>query len=75
VLGVGNPRNAREAAALGPRAQAADGQAFAANVMPIGDSLRPSGTRDLRDLAAALNDRCVRIARGGRWHVSNVKTL
>ena len=30
---------------------------------------------DLRGLAMALNDRGIRIARGGRWHVSNVRNL
>jgi hypothetical protein len=31
--------------------------------------------RDLRGLAAALNARGVRTARGGRWHVSSVKNI
>ena len=43
--------------------------------MPIIDSLRSAGVRDLRGLAHALNIRGVRTARGGRWHVSNVKNL
>ena len=49
--------------------------AFAANVLPIIETLRNSGVRDLRGIAAALNNRGVRTARGGRWHVSNVKNL
>jgi hypothetical protein len=44
-------------------------------VMPIIDTIRVAGVRDLRGIAAALNGRCVRTARGGRWHVSNVKNL
>jgi DNA invertase Pin-like site-specific DNA recombinase len=72
---LGNPRNAREAAALGRQVQVADAHAFAANVLPIVESLRASGIRDLRGLASALNDRGVRTARGARWHVSNVKNL
>jgi len=72
---LGNPRNALEAAAVGRRVQVADADAFAANVLPIVESLRASGIRDLRGLAAALNDRGVRTARGARWHVSNVKNL
>jgi len=43
--------------------------------MPIVGSLRASGIRDLRGIADALNTRGVRAARGGRWHVSNVKNL
>ena len=72
---LGNPRNAGEAAALGRKRQADDAAAFAANTLPIIESLRASGVRDLRGLAAALNSRGVRTARGGRWHVSNVKNL
>jgi DNA invertase Pin-like site-specific DNA recombinase len=66
---LGNQTNIQEAGALGRRA------AFAANVMPIIGSLQASGVRDLRGLAAALDNRGVRTARGGRWHVSNVRNL
>ena len=72
---LGNPTNAPEAAAAGRRVLIADADAFAANVLPIIDSLRAAGVRDLRGLAAALNQRGVRTARGGRWHVSNVKNV
>ncbi len=72
---LGNRSNASEAAALGRKVQTTDAEAFAANVLPIVESLRASGIRDLRGLAAALNGRGVRTARGGRWHVSNVKNL
>ena len=68
-------RLAAEAAALGRQVQSADAVAFAANVLPIIESLRASGVRDLRSLAAALNNRGVRTARGRQWHVSNVKNL
>ena len=72
---LGNRSNAAEAAALGRKVQVEEAAAFAANVLPIIESLRASGVRDLRGLAAALNNRGVRTARGGRWHVSNVKNL
>jgi len=72
---LGNRRNAPEAAALGRRSLAADADAFAANVRPIVESLRAGGLTDLRGLAFALNSRGVRTARGGRWHVSNVKNV
>jgi hypothetical protein len=48
---------------------------FAANTLPIVDSIRATGVTDLRGIAAALNARGVRTARGGQWHVSNVKNL
>ena len=72
---LGNRRNAREAAAIGRRVLIEDADAFAANVLPIVESLRVSGVTDLRGLALALNSRGVRTARGGRWHVSNVKNV
>jgi len=72
---LGNRSNAAEAAALGRKVQTAEAEAFAANVLPIIEALRASGIRDLRGLASALNSRGVRTARGGRWHVSNVKNL
>ena len=72
---LGNRSNAAEAAALGRKVQTEEADAFAANVLPIIEALRTSGVRDLRGLAAALNSRGVRTARGGRWHVSNVKNI
>ncbi len=72
---LGNRRNAGEAAAAGHRALTEEADAFAANVLPIINSLRSTGVTDLRGLASALNDRGVRTARGGRWHVSNVRNL
>jgi hypothetical protein len=52
---LGNLRNASEAAAAGRRVLSQDADAFAANVLPIIDSLRSAGIVDLRGLAAALN--------------------
>jgi DNA invertase Pin-like site-specific DNA recombinase len=72
---AGHRSNPAEAAALGRRVQVEEAATFAANVLPIIRALRASGIRDLRGLAAALNNRGVRTARGGRWHVSNVKNL
>ena len=72
---LGNRRNAADAAARGREVQKAEAASFAANVLPIIEALRASGVRDLRGLAAALNNRGVRTARGGRWHVSNVKNV
>jgi DNA invertase Pin-like site-specific DNA recombinase len=59
---------------LGNRSNAARA-AFAANVMPVIDALRTAGIADLRSLAGALNNRGIRTARSGRWHVSNVKNV
>ena len=72
---LGNRRNASDAAALGRKAQTDNAALFAANTLPIINAVRASGITDLRGIAAALNARGVRTARGGRWHVSNVKNL
>jgi hypothetical protein len=63
----GNRSNAAEPAALGRKVQVEESVAFANNVLPIIEALRASGVRDLRGLAAALNNRGVRTARGGSW--------
>jgi hypothetical protein len=39
---LGNPSNVREAAALGRQVQAADAEAFAANVLPIESLAQPA---------------------------------
>jgi hypothetical protein len=67
--------NAAQAAAKGHQVLSEEADAFASNVMPIVNSLRAAGITDLRSLARALNNRGVRTARGGRWHVSNVKNV
>ena len=72
---LGNRRNAARAAAAGHKALIAEADAFAANVLPIITALKATGLTDLRSLARALNDRGVHTARGGRWHVSNVRNL
>src|SRR5688572_30681277 len=72
---LGNPRNGAQALADGRRVLTADAAAFAANVLPIIHSLQSAGVRNLRGLADALNQRGVRTARGGRWHVSNVRNV
>jgi DNA invertase Pin-like site-specific DNA recombinase len=72
---LGNPRNASDAAAAGRRAQIAAAEAFATTVLPIVTSLQKAGVTSYRGIAAALNGRGVRAARGGRWQVSNVRNL
>ncbi len=72
---LGNRSNPAEAAALGSKVLSEEADTFAANVLPIVTSLRAAGVTDLRGLAGALNNRGVRTARGGRWHVSNVRNL
>jgi DNA invertase Pin-like site-specific DNA recombinase len=72
---LGNPRNLGEAGTLGRRTQASEAERFAANVLPIVAEIRACGVTGLEGIAAALNGRGVRTARGGRWHVSTVRNL
>ena len=72
---LGNPRNLNEAGALGRRTLASEADRLAANVLPIVQELRAAGLKALGSIAAALNSRGVRTARGGRWHVSTVRNL
>jgi hypothetical protein len=54
---------------------AAEAGAFAAIIWPVIEAIRSCGVTGLRGLASALNAGGVRTARGGHWHVSNVKKL
>ena len=71
---LGKPVNGLEAAEYGRRTQAAEADRFAANVLPIITALKSAGVTNLRGLAAALDARGIPTARGGKWHVSNVRT-
>jgi DNA invertase Pin-like site-specific DNA recombinase len=72
---LGNSRNAVHAAAAGRRAQSQSAAEFAATVLPMIASLQKAGATSYRGIAAALNARGVRTARGGHWQVSNVRNL
>ena len=72
---LGNPRNMPEAAAKGREAQRAGADQFAANVLPVIESIKAAGATSLDALAKALNARGIRTARGGRWHSTTVRNL
>jgi hypothetical protein len=72
---LGNLVNATEAAALGRQIQVAEADRFAANMLPVIAALQAAGITDLRGLPAALNARGIPTARGGKWHVSNVRNI
>jgi DNA invertase Pin-like site-specific DNA recombinase len=71
---LGNPR-AAETVGMAHAANRAAADHFAANVLPIVREIQASGLTTLRDIAAALNARGVRTARGGAWHSSTVHNL
>jgi DNA invertase Pin-like site-specific DNA recombinase len=70
---LGNPTNLAEAGAKGAASQRAEADAFAAKVAPIVKMIQGEGATTLRTIAAALNERGVRTARGGAWHDSTVR--
>ena len=71
---LGNPR-AADAAVKGRAAQVASADHFAANVLPIIASIRASGISTHAAIAAALNNRGIRTARGGTWHATTIRRL
>jgi DNA invertase Pin-like site-specific DNA recombinase len=72
---LGNRTNLPEASAKGNVANRAAADAFAANVLPIVLQMQANGVTNHRSIAAALNDRGIRTARGGAWHNSTVRNL
>lgn len=72
---LGNRTNLREAGALGRDSLRAEADRFAANVLPVIMEIQKLGTRGYGPIAAALNGRGIRTARGGRWHVSTVRNV
>jgi DNA invertase Pin-like site-specific DNA recombinase len=72
---LGNQTNSAAAAAKGRAVSINEADRFAQTVLPIIASIRSSGIISLRGMAAALNNRGVRTARGGQWQVSNVRNL
>jgi DNA invertase Pin-like site-specific DNA recombinase len=63
---LGNPGIA-EAAKLGRAALKANARRFAANIRPIIEEIMRAGVTSHNAIAAKLNERNVRTARGGEW--------
>lgn len=75
VVKLGNRTNLAEAAAKGNEANRAAADSFAANVLPVVRQIQAAGATTPRAIAAALNARGIRTARGGAWHDSTVRNL
>jgi DNA invertase Pin-like site-specific DNA recombinase len=71
---LGNPR-AAEAAIKAHAANRAAADQFAGNVLPVVREIQAAGITSLGGIAAALNARGIRTARGGTWHSSTVRNL
>src|SRR2546430_16786118 len=63
---LGNPQPAK-AAQRGTAAVKANARQFAANVLPIIEEIERAGITSHNAIAAKLNERNVRTARGGKW--------
>ncbi len=72
---LGNRVNLAEAQAIGAAAVSAEARRFAENVLPVIRRVQAGGTTSLRGIAAVLNARGVRSARGGRWAATQVGTV
>lgn len=72
---LGNRTNLAEAQARGAAATAEAARRFAQNVAPVIREVQASGVASLRGVAAALNARGVRTARGGRWAAEQVAAV
>ena len=72
---LGNPTNLAEAGILGAARTAEGARHFAENVAPVIRQVQASGVASLRGIAAVLNARGVRTARGGRWAAMQVSAV
>ncbi|QXQ08246.1 recombinase family protein [Sphingosinicellaceae bacterium] len=72
---LGNRTNLADAQRLGAASLVATANTFAANVLPIIRDVQSAGVRSLRGVAAALNSRGVKTARGGDWNAVTVARI
>lgn len=72
---LGNRTNLAEATAKGNEANRLAADRFAATVLPIVEKIRASGIIGVSAIAAELNERGVRTARGGEWYASTVRNV
>jgi DNA invertase Pin-like site-specific DNA recombinase len=63
---LGNP-NIAEAAQRGADAQSEAADQFAANILPVIHKIQANGITSANAIAAKLNERGIKTARGGRW--------
>jgi hypothetical protein len=71
---LGGP-NLAQAQAAGAASNNVNADKFAANVIPIIRQAQAAGAISLRAIAAVLNARGVRTARGGIWAATQVRDI
>ena len=72
---LGNRTNLSEASTKGAAMNKVGADAFAANVLPIIETIKRQGATTLAAIAAELNARNVQTARGGRWEAMQVSRI
>lgn len=72
---LGNRTNLAEAQAKGAATNISKADSFATSVLPIVEKIKAGGTTSLSGIAAELNARNIRTARGGEWMPQTVKNL
>jgi DNA invertase Pin-like site-specific DNA recombinase len=72
---LGNPANLNRAGLAGRMVQVRAADEFAARLLPSLVAVRKAGASTLAEIAAALNERGVSSASGGKWHRSAVRNL
>ena len=72
---LGNPTNLANAGIKGAARTAERALCFAENIAPLIYQVQASGIVSLRGIAAALNARGIRTARGGRWAATQVGAI
>src|SRR4051812_7526276 len=72
---LGNPTNIAEAGRIGRLSLRIEADRFAANMLPIIRSIQTAEPAGMVSIAKRLNERGVRTARGGQWHVSSVANV
>ena len=72
---LGNPHNLTLAGSIGRASLCQAADRFAESLTPIVEAIRSEGANTLRSMAAELNRRGVKSARGGRWYPSAVANL
>lgn len=70
---LGNP-NPFPASLLGRKKNKAEADKFAETVRPLVNTLKMQGL-SLRDIAAEMNSRSIKTARGGEWHATTVRNV
>ncbi len=75
LAGLKRCGDAQRVSELGKAAVRAEANRHAANVRPIVRQLQAAGFTTLRAIAAEMNTRGIRTARGGAWHSTTVRNL